>query len=111
MVIIDMRRRDRYYYPAVFSYEKKGISVVFPDLDCATCGDTDEDAFVSEQELLGCVLLGLEEDGEDIPPASKLSEIKLENGEYTTLVDVFMPAVRSVSKTKWAKSYKGEKTG
>lgn len=84
MVIIDMRRRDRYYYPAVFSYEKKGISVVFPDLDCATCGDTDEDAFVSAQELLGCVLLG---------------------------VDVFMPAVRSVSKTKWVKSYKGEKTG
>lgn len=51
-------------------------------------------------QLVGCVLLGLEEDGEDIPPASKLSEIKLENGEYTTLVDVFMPAVRSVSKTK-----------
>jgi len=53
-----MRRRDRYYYPAVFSYEEKGISVVLPDLDCATCGDTDEDAFVSAQELLGCVLLG-----------------------------------------------------
>ncbi len=95
-----MRKTDRYYYPAICSYEDNGIAVEFPDLNCATCGDTDEDAFVSARELLGCVLLGLEEDGIDVPPASKLSDIKLKDGEYTILVDVFMPSIRCASKTK-----------
>ena len=59
-----MKKTDRYFYPAVFGYEDgEEISVVFPDLDCATSGVDEADALLSARELLGCVLFGLEEDG------------------------------------------------
>ena len=57
-------RSNPYCYPAVFSYKDgEEISVVVPDLDVATSGVNDEDALLSAQELLGCVMHGLEEDG------------------------------------------------
>ena len=63
-----MKQVERYFYPAVFSYAPdQEIAVTFPDLDVATSGTDDIDALLSARELLGCVLCGLEEDGEDIP--------------------------------------------
>lgn len=101
-----MKQVERYFYPAVFSYEDgQEIAVTFPDLDVATSGENDADALLSARELLGCVLCGLEEDGEHIPAPTPLSEIKLEVGERAALVDVYMPSIRmarvnrSVSRT------------
>lgn len=94
-------KKDRYFYPAVFTYETgKEIAVVFPDLDCATSGTDEDDAFLNARELLGCVLFGLEQDGEKIPEPSQLSKIKTEKNEKTVLVDVFMPAIRMEQKNK-----------
>lgn len=63
-----MKKVERYFYPAVFTYEQgQEIAVSFPDLDVATSGENEDDAFISARELLGCVLYGLEEDGEKIP--------------------------------------------
>lgn len=43
-----MDMQDRYCFPAVFTYEPgQEIAVVFPDLDVATCGETQDDAFRS----------------------------------------------------------------
>ena len=82
---------NRMYYPAVFTYEKgKDIAVVFPDLDVATSGANDADAFDSARECLGMVLVGLEEDGAKIPKPSNLSDIKLEKNERAVLIDAFM---------------------
>ena len=62
-----MGKVERYFYPAVFTYEKdQEIAVVFPDLDAATSGENDDDALLSARELLGCVMFGLEEDGEPL---------------------------------------------
>ena len=59
---------DRYFYPAVFIYEDgQEIAVDFPDLGVATSGTSEDDALLSARELLGCVMCGLEEDGEPIP--------------------------------------------
>ena len=67
---------DRYFFPAVFTYEDgQEIAVKFPDLDVATCGKDDTDALLSARELLGLTLFGLEEDREDIPTPSKLSAL------------------------------------
>ena len=61
-----MKKPERYFYPAVFTYESgQEIAVDFPDLKCATSGINDDDALLSARELLGCVLNGLEEDGEE----------------------------------------------
>ncbi len=96
-----MKKIDRYFYPAIFSYEKdKEIAVVFPDLDVATSGVDEDDALLSARELLGCVLFGLEEDGEEIPTPTQLKDIKLKNNERAVLVDVFMPSVRNANINK-----------
>lgn len=101
-----MKKIERYFYPAVFTYEpEQEIAVVFPDLDCATSGVNDDDAFLSARELLGCVLNGLEEDGEKIPAPTPLANVKLQPNERAVLIDVYMPSIRmaqinrSVSRT------------
>lgn len=90
-----MKKPDRYVYPAIFTYEEgQEIAVVFPDLDAATSGENDEDALFSARELLGCVMAGLEEDGEDIPVPSSLAKVVCEANERAVLIDVYMPSVR-----------------
>ena len=101
-----MKKVERYFYPAVFTYEpNQEIAVTFPDLDAATSGENEDDALISARELLGCVLYGLEEDGEQIPSPTPLSEVTMQNNERVVLVDVYMPSIRmaqvnrSVSRT------------
>lgn len=91
-----MKKPDVYVYPAVFSYEpgESEIAVVFPDLNVATTGEDEVDALHMARELLGLVMYGLEEDGEDIPTPSHLKDIKASDNEIVALVDVFMPSVR-----------------
>lgn len=90
-----MKKPERYFYPAVFTYETgEEIAVVFPDLNCATSGINDNDALMSARELLGCVLYGLEEDGEEIPEPTPLTQVKAEENERTALIDVYMPTIR-----------------
>lgn len=90
-----MKKPERYFYPAVFTYEPdQEIAVVFPDLNCATSGNDDNDALLSARELLGCVLYGLEEDGEQIPEPTPLAQVQAEENERTVLIDVYMPSIR-----------------
>ncbi len=90
-----MKKPERYVYPAVFTCEPgQEIAVVFPDLDVATSGENDADALLSARELLGCVMFGLEEDGEEIPVPTPLSQVQTQEGETVMLVDVYMPSVR-----------------
>lgn len=96
-----MKKEDRYFYPAIFIYEPdQEIAVVFPDLNCATSGTTDNDALLSARELLGCVLNGLEEDGETIPAPTPLSDIKLSENKRAVLIDVYMPSIRMAQKNR-----------
>ena len=96
-----MKKKDRYFYPAVFSYEPdQEIAVVFPDLDVATSGVDENDALLSARELLGIVLFGLEEDGEPLPQPSALSSIPLAANERSVLIDVYMPSVRMANVNK-----------
>lgn len=104
--MISMKKAERYFYPAIFTYEpNQEIAVTFPDLQCATSGVNDEDALLSARELLGCVLNGLEEDKEEIPTPTPLSEVLLQPNERAVLIDVYMPSIRmaqvnrSVSRT------------
>ena len=96
-----MKKKDRYFYPAIFSYnDGEEIAVIFPDLDVATSGMDEDDALLSARELLGCVIFGLEEDEENIPEPSKLSDIKTEDNEKTVLIDVYMPAIRMAQNNR-----------
>ena len=90
-----MKKVERYFYPAIFSYEPdQEIAVVFPDLNCATSGLDNNDALLSARELLGCVLNGMEEDGEDITEPTPLQNITPAANERVVLIDVYMPSIR-----------------
>lgn len=90
-----MKKTERYVFPAVFTYEPdQEIAVVFPDLDAATSGTDDNDALLSARELLGCVLYGMEGDGEEIPAPTPLSRVETADNERAVLVDVYMPSIR-----------------
>ncbi len=90
-----MKKVERYFYPAVFTYEQgQEIAVEFPDLKCATSGTNDHDALLSARELLGCVMNGLEEDGEEIPAPTPLADIQIQKNERAVLIDVYMPSIR-----------------
>ena len=96
-----MKRQDRLYYPAIFTYEEgQEIAVVFPDLDVATSGVSDEDAFLSARECLGMTICGLEEDGESIPSPTSLADLHVGDNERAVLIDVFMPSVRMANVNK-----------
>jgi predicted RNase H-like HicB family nuclease len=89
---------DRYIFPAVFyPPEQEGLDycVVFPDLDVATQGETLQHALDMAKELLEVTLYGLEEDGEQISPASNPSDIFLTcQGAFVSLISVNMPIIR-----------------
>lgn len=96
-----MKKTDRYFYPAIFTYEEgREIAIEFPDLSVATSGVNEEDALISARELLGCVMYGLEEDGEDIPMPTPLGQLQFESNERTALVDCYMPSVRMANINK-----------
>lgn len=90
-----------YSYPAILTYEPdQEISVEFPDLNCATSGIDDLDAANSAEELLGLIMLGLEEDGEEIPSPTPLYNLSLEHNQRSTYVTVFMPSVRQAENNR-----------
>lgn len=96
-----MEKVERYFYPAVFTYESgQEIAVDFPDLECATSGINEDDALLSARELLGCVLYGLEEDGEEIPMPTPLPDVEMKPNERVVLIDVYMPSVRQAHNNR-----------
>lgn len=90
-----MKKVERYFYPAVFTYEpEQEIAVVFPDLGCATSGIHEENAFLSARELLGCVLHRMEEEEKAIPKPTPLPDVPIQPNQRSVLIDVYMPSVR-----------------
>lgn len=88
-------KKDYYIYPAIFEYEKKGISISFPDLPgCISCAKDDEEALYMARDALGLYIVCAEEDGEELPIPTKLNKINLVNNQKITLVEVNMPLFR-----------------
>jgi len=90
-----MSKKDKYVYPAVFSIEKDGISVEFPDLPgCFSCGSTQDEALYMAKDALELHLFGLEDDGEAIPEPSPVSSLSLRKNQFVALIEVWMPPIR-----------------
>lgn len=93
--------KDKYVYPAIFTYDDDGINIEFPDIEgCFSCADTDEEALYMAEDVLGLCLLVLEEDDEKIPEPSNLKDIKVEENQKTSLISVWMPTVRKSINNK-----------
>jgi predicted RNase H-like HicB family nuclease len=99
-----LNKKDRYIYPAIFSYADDGISVEFPDLPgCFTCGDTEEEAYKMAKEAMALHLYGLEQENENIPLPSKITDIQTKNNEVVAFVEVWMPPFRHEMENKAVK--------
>ena len=93
--------KDKYVYPAIFTYDDDGINIEFPDIQgCFSCAYTDEEALYMAEDVLGLCLLVLEEDNEKIPESSNLKDIKVEENQKTSLISVWMPTVRKAINNK-----------
>lgn len=64
-------------YPACFFKEENGYSVIFPDLNLATCGETMDDAMAMAIDCLAGRLRWLKQDGDPIPKPSPMNAIEL----------------------------------
>ena len=98
--------KDRYSYVAVFSYDDDGISIEFPDLPgCLPCADKDdtEGALKNAKEALGLHIWGMEQDGEELPVPTPITELRLESNEVPVLIEVFMPPIRERINSRFVK--------
>lgn len=64
-------------YPACFFKEENGYSVIFPDLDLATCGETMNEAMTMAVDCLAGRLRWLKQDGAPVPEPSPMNSIDL----------------------------------
>ena len=77
----------KYVYPAVFTPEDRGYSVVFPDLEgCYTSGDDLKDALFMANDVLAFTLYDYEKEGRDIPVPSDSKVLKLKDDEFASYV-------------------------
>ncbi len=98
--------KDRYSYVAIFSYDPDGICIDFPDFPgccpCADAGDTDM-ALKNAKEALGLHIWGMEQDNDEIPAPTPITDVKPENNQVPVLVDVFMPPIRERVNNRFVK--------
>lgn len=98
--------KDRYSYVALFSYDDDGICIDFPDLPgCCPCADKDDTdtALKNAKEALGLHIWGMEEDGEELPTPTPITQLHFEKNQVPVLVDVFMPPIRERINSKFVK--------
>ena len=78
---------SKYIYPAIFTKEKNGYSVNFPDVDgCFTCGATLAEAIEMASDALSLMIADYEETGTEIPTATTISHLVLNNNEFAKLI-------------------------
>tara|TARA_R110001583_G_scaffold2388_9_gene17376 strand:+ start:381 stop:806 length:426 start_codon:yes stop_codon:yes gene_type:complete len=87
-----LERKTAMNYPVVIHQEEESaFGVTVPDLlGCFSAGDTLDEALDNVTEAIGLHLEGLAEDGESIPAASALAELK-DNPDYADGVWVLVP--------------------
>ncbi len=78
----------KYVFPAVFTPEKKGYSINFPDVEgCYTSGNDLADGMEMAQDVLCLMLYCIEERGGVIPKATAIDKVKHKAREIVTLIE------------------------
>lgn len=96
--------KDRYSFIAVFNVADDGISIEFPDLPgCLPCADNMDEAVKNAREALGLHLWGMEQDGEEIPSPTSITDIHCADNEIPAVIDVFMPPFRDKLNNRFVK--------
>ena len=73
----------RYTYPAIFTPEEGGYSVIFPDLEgCYTSGDDMADAIYMAEDVLAFTMHDYEVNNKEIPVHVNTAEIPLTDEQF-----------------------------
>ncbi len=96
--------KETYIYPAIFTYDEDGISIVFPDIpEALSCADNDLEAVKNAKEVLSLCLASREDDGEKISEPTDVSKITLEPNQRIFVIEVWMPYHKALIKTAYTK--------
>ncbi len=76
-------------YPIILMPDKVGYVVYVPDFNINTEGYTLTEAIEMARDAIGVVGIDMEDDGENLPEPTAISEVRTESGtDIVTLVDV-----------------------
>lgn len=77
----------QYVYPAVFTEERCGYSICFPDLEnCFTSAETLGEGIKMANDVLCLTLYEMEQAGETIPTPSSIRDIQVGTNEFVNFI-------------------------
>lgn len=76
----------KYAYPAIFTKEGSAYSVIFPDLEIATSGESITEAMSMAEDALCLTLYDMEQRKVEIPKATDFEEVKHEDGSFVNYI-------------------------
>lgn len=93
------------FYPAIFHVaEEGGFWITFPDIpECMTQGDDMQEAYEMAVDALGLALTSREQEKQEIPVPSELSQIHVDADEYCVIVEFDMLAYKKRTNSKAVK--------
>lgn len=93
------------FYPAIFHIaEEGGFWITFPDLtECMTQGDNMQKAYEMAVDALGLAIASREQEKQEIPSASELSQISVGKDEYCVIIEFDMLAYKKRTNSKAVK--------
>lgn len=99
---------DNITYPVILTYEDNVIYAGVPDLeidDCATYGDTLDEALQNIKEVITLRLVELEEEGIEFPRNNHIKSLKsnLKENQELVYINLWLPYEKSLIKTIYKK--------
>ena len=77
----------KYVYPAIFSKEKDGYAIEFPDIEgCYSCGEDLQDGIMMAEDALALKLYEYEKENLSIPAPSDRSAFKVKENEFVNYI-------------------------
>lgn len=110
----------RKVYPIIMTQGEKYIIVFIPDFNINTQGVDFTEAIEMARDAIGIMGVDMMDDGEELPIASEITEMKAEEGSIFSLVDVDFNEYRRKNDLKAVKknctipswlNYEAEKAG
>ena len=93
-----------YVFPAIFTPVENGYAIRFPDLPGTNSQGSDlANAIYMARDALATWLDYLMDEKEIIPTPSNAKDIPLEDGQFTTIIDIDMTAYRRHKSSKAVK--------
>lgn len=83
-------------YPVILIPDKVGFVVSIPDFDIMTQGEDIADAIDMARDAISLMGINYQDEGKELPAASKAADIKCNKNETITLVDVDFSAYRKM---------------